>query len=50
MINELGGFDYTNKKIDDFSNEAIDSISDYDESDIKKSLIDLVRFNKDRKS
>ena len=50
IINELGGFDYTNKKLNDFSNEAIDSISDYDESDIKKSLIDLVHFNKDRKS
>ncbi len=50
MINGLGGFDYTNKKLDDFSNEAIDSISGYDESDIKKSLIDLVYFNKDRES
>ena len=50
MIDELGGFDYTNKKLDDFSNKAIDSISDFVESDIKKSLIDLVYFNKDRKS
>ena len=50
MINELGGFVYTNKKLDDFSNEAINSISGYDESDIKASLINLVHFNKDRKS
>ena len=50
MINDLGGFDYTNKKLDNFSNQAIDSISDYSESDIKKSLINLVYFNKNRKS
>ena len=50
MINELGGFDYTSKKLDDFSNGAINSISGYDESDIKTSLINLVHFNKDRKS
>ena len=50
MIDRLGGFDYTNKTLDDFSDKAIDSISSYDESDVKKSLIDLVYFNKDRKS
>ena len=50
IIDRLGGFDYTNKKLDDFSDKAIDSISSYDESDVKKSLINLVYFNKDRKS
>jgi len=47
IIHDSGGFDYANK-LDEFSNKAIESISSYPESEIKKSLIDLVVFNKER--
>ena len=48
IIHDSGGFDYANRKLDEFSNKAIGSISSYAESEIKKSLIDLVVFNKER--
>tara|TARA_Y100000782_G_C10158668_1_gene254785 strand:+ start:688 stop:1665 length:978 start_codon:yes stop_codon:yes gene_type:complete len=48
IIHDSGGFDYANRKLDEFSNKAIESISSYAESEIKKSLIDLVVFNKER--
>ena len=48
IIHDSGGFDYANRKLDEFSNKAIESISSYPESEIKKSLIDLVVFNKER--
>jgi octaprenyl-diphosphate synthase len=48
IIYDSGGFDYANQKLDEFSDKAADSISSYAESEIKKSLIDLVIFNKER--
>ena len=48
IIYDSGGFDYAKKKLDEFSEKATDSISSYAESEIKKSLINLVIFNKER--
>ena len=48
IIYDTGGFDYAKKKLDEFSDKAADSISSYGESEIKKSLLDLVIFNKER--
>jgi octaprenyl-diphosphate synthase len=48
IIYDAGGFDYAKKKLDEFSDKATDSISSYAESEIKKSLINLVVFNKER--
>ena len=48
IIYDAGGFDYAKKKLDEFSDKATDSISSYAESEIKKSLINLVIFNKER--
>jgi octaprenyl-diphosphate synthase len=48
IIYDSGGFDYAKQKLDEFSDKAADSISPYAESEIKKSLLDLVIFNKER--
>ena len=48
IIEKSGGFNYANKKLDEFSSNAIDSISSYNDGEIKISLIELVHFNKDR--
>ena len=48
IIDDSGGFDYAKKKLDEFSDKATDSISSYADSEIKKSLINLVIFNKER--
>ena len=48
IIEKAGGFNYANKKLDEFSSNAIDSISSYNDGEIKNSLIELVHFNKDR--
>ena len=48
IIYDSGGFDFAKKKLDEFSDKATDSISSYAESEIKKSLINLVIFNKER--
>ena len=48
IIYDSGGFDYAKKKLDEFSDKATDSISSYSDSEIKKSLINLVIFNKER--
>ena len=48
IIEKSGGFDYANKKLDEFSSNAIDSISSYNDGEIKNSLIELVHFNKNR--
>ena len=45
MVDESGGFDYARKKLDDFSNNALNAISFYPDSPVKKSLSDLVAFN-----
>jgi len=48
IIEKSGGFNYANKKLDEFSSNAINSISSYNDGEIKNSLIELVHFNKDR--
>ena len=48
IIEKSGGFNYANKKLDEFSSNAIESISSYNDGEIKNSLIALVHFNKDR--
>ena len=45
LIEMGGGFDYARKKIDDFSNNAMEAIKFYEDSSYKKSMIDLVVFN-----
>ena len=45
MIDESGGFEYSRKKLDDFSNKALDAISIYPNTPVKQSLSDLVAFN-----
>ena len=45
LIDETGGFQYARKKLDEFSNNALDAISFYPESPVKQSLSDLVAFN-----
>ena len=45
IVDESGGFDYARKKLDDFSNNALDAISFYPDSPVKQSLLDLVTFN-----
>ena len=49
MISESGGFRYANGKLNEFSEKAIDAIQGYEESEIKKSLTQLVSFNIKRK-
>ena len=44
-IEDAGGFEYARNKLDEFSNKAVDAISFYPESPVKKSLYDLVAFN-----
>ena len=48
IIEKSGGFNYANEKLDEFSSNAIDSISSYNDGEIKNSLIELVHFNKER--
>ena len=48
IIEKSGGFNYANKKLDEFSSKAIDSISSYSDGEIKNSLIELIHFNKGR--
>ena len=48
IIEKSGGFNYANEKLDEFSFNAIDSISSYSDGEIKNSLIELVHFNKER--
>ena len=43
------GIDYVNKKIEEYSNMAFDEISRFQDSIYKKSLIDTIEFNIDRK-
>ena len=48
LINKTGGIEYSKKKLNDYSRLAIEAISHYPPSSIKKSCEDLVQFNKDR--
>ena len=48
MVEETGGIDYAKKKLDEFSELAVNAINVYPESEVKRSLIDLVAFNASR--
>ena len=48
MVDETGGIDYAKKKLDEFSELAVNAINVYPESEEKTSLIDLVAFNASR--
>jgi octaprenyl-diphosphate synthase len=48
LIEQTGGIDYANKKLDEYSNRALDALSIYPESEYKMSLVNLVSFNKSR--
>ena len=48
MVEETGGIDYAKKKLDDFSELALQAIDSYPDSDFKKSLVELVAFNSSR--
>ena len=48
MVEQTGGIDYAKKKLDEFSELAVNAINVYPESEVKTSLIDLVAFNASR--
>ena len=48
LISELGGFDYSKNKLQEFSDKAVAAIDGYDDSKTKNSLIKLVEFNVSR--
>ena len=48
MVEETGGIAYAKKKLDEFSELAVNAINVYPESEVKRSLIDLVAFNASR--
>ena len=48
MVDETGGIDYAKKKLDEFSELAVNAINAYPDSEVKTSLIDLVAFNASR--
>ena len=48
MVEESGGIEYANKKMQEFSNNAIDALGIFKDSQIKNSLISLVNYNLNR--
>ena len=48
IVKEVGGFSHAQKKIFYFSEKAKSSLKDFEPSEYKKSLIDLVDFNINR--
>ena len=49
IIDRAGGFNYAMQKISEFNNQAIDALSPYPDSPYKKSMVDLISFNAQRK-
>ena len=49
IIESTNSFKYTNDKMNEFSDRALKAIDCYDESQVRKSMVDLVQFNLDRK-
>ncbi len=45
IVDNAGGFQYARGKLDEYSQKAVDAISNYPDSPIKQSLSDLVSFN-----
>ena len=48
IIKDAGGVDYARKKLDEFSQKAVDSIMPYPDSPVRQSMLDLVEFNASR--
>ena len=48
IIEENGGVDYARKKLDEYSQKAIESIVPYPDTPIRQSMLDLVDFNASR--
>lgn len=48
IIEETGGVDYARKKLDEYSQKAIESILPYSDTPIRQSMLDLVDFNSSR--
>ena len=48
IIEETGGVDYARKKLDEYSQKAIESIHPYPDTPIRQSMLDLVDFNASR--
>tara|TARA_B100001093_G_scaffold235663_1_gene225893 strand:+ start:65 stop:1054 length:990 start_codon:yes stop_codon:yes gene_type:complete len=48
IIEDAGGVDYARKKLDEFSQKAVDSIMPYPDSPVRQSMLDLVEFNASR--
>ena len=48
IITEHGGFKYADKRIDDYSTLAIESLGLFQDSPYKRSLIDLILYNRQR--
>ena len=49
IIDRVGGFSYAQQKISEFNNQAIEALSPYPDTPYKKSMIDLISFNAQRK-
>ena len=49
MIIEMGGVEYAEKKIKELSDEAIDDLKLFDDSEAKNALISAINFNKNRR-
>ena len=48
LITEAGGIQYSTNKMEEYSNLALKAISNYPDSAVKVSLIDLVSYNGSR--
>ena len=48
LIIRLGGVDYANKVIDEYADKAINSLSIFDDNDVKNVLISAINYNKSR--
>lgn len=48
FVEEFGGIEYTQKKISHFANLALESITDFADSESKESLVELISFVSNR--
>ena len=48
LINDNGGIIYAERKMEEFSNIAVRQLDVFKDSDIKKSLIAITKYNLDR--
>ena len=48
-VNKSGGIDYATRKMIEYKNEALNILNQFPESEVRKTLIDLVNYSIDRK-